>query len=204
MNNTETQLFILRHGPTAWNKARRIQGHSDVPLLVSSAAQIQRWRLPKTLRTAQWHASPLQRARQTAQFMGAPEPAIDEALTEMNWGEWEGKTLAELRDALGEAMTRNEARGLDFRPDGGESPREVQDRLKPWLASLAASDQQVHIAVAHKGVIRALYALATGWDMTGKPPEKLREPCGHLFQIAADGTPNLVELNVSLLPDEAS
>lgn len=196
-----TRLFILRHGPTAWNKARRIQGHTDTSLLVSSAAEIQRWRLPKELRTAQWHTSPLQRARQTALFMGAAEPSIDDALIEMDWGAWEGKTLAELRQKLGDAMTQNEARGLDFRPEGGESPRDVQERLKPWLAGLAESDQATHIAVAHKGVIRALHALATGWDMTGKPPEKLREPCGHLFAVAGDGTPSLAQLNVSLLPE---
>jgi probable phosphoglycerate mutase len=54
-------------------------------------------------------------------------------------------------------MTQNEAAGLDFRPPGGESPRDVQERLKPYLASLAGPT----IAVTHKGVLRALYALAT-------------------------------------------
>ena len=198
-----TRLFILRHGPTAWNTEKRIQGHTDIPLLVASAAEIQRWRLPQEFRTARWHASPLKRARQTAQFMGAGNPKIAQALIEMDWGQWEGKTLAELRDELGEAMFQNEARGLDFRPDGGESPREVQERLKPWLVELAASDQDAHVAVAHKGVIRAFYALATGWDMTGKPPAKLHEPCGHLFSIDDDGTPHLEELNVSLLAEPA-
>lgn len=194
-----TRLFVLRHGPTAWNQEGRIQGHSDLPLLVSSAAEVQRWHLPGEFRTAQWHSSPLKRARQTAQFMGAAEPRIAPALIEMDWGAWEGRTLAELREALGAAMTENEARGLDFRPDGGESPRDVQERLKPWLMELAASGQEVHVAVAHKGVIRALYALAIGWEMTGKPPEKLRPACGHIFEIAQDGTPRLERFNVSLL-----
>ena len=48
------------------------------------------------------------------------------------------KHLADLRAELGPAMAENEARGLDFRPPGGESPREVQARLKPFLADLAA------------------------------------------------------------------
>jgi probable phosphoglycerate mutase len=100
-------------------------------------------------------------------------------------------------------MAENEARGLDFRPPGGESPRDVQARLEPWLAALAAGDQAINVAVAHKGVIRALYALAVGWDMTGKPPEKLRDGCGHLFEIDEAGRPAVVRLNVPLAPEGA-
>src|SRR3546814_15044213 len=65
-------------------------------------------------------------------------------------------------------MAANEARGLDFRPPGGESPRDVQDRLRPLLAELAAAGADV-VAVSHKGVLRALYALASGWDLRGTP-----------------------------------
>src|SRR3546814_19659201 len=71
-------------------------------------------------------------------------------------------------------MAAAEALGLDLRPPGGESPRQVQDRLKPWLAERSSCGRDT-IAVTHKGVIRALYALACGWDMTGPPPDKLRD-----------------------------
>ena len=66
------------------------------------------------------------------------------------------------------AMIENEARGLDFRPPGGESPRDVQARLRPFLESL----RDPTIAVTHKGVLRALYALATGWTMERKAPRQ--------------------------------
>jgi probable phosphoglycerate mutase len=52
--------------------------------------------------------------------------------------------------------------------------------------------------VTHKGVLRALYALATGWDMTRKPPDKLVDGRAHRFQVAADGTPSVFELNIAL------
>ena len=55
-------------------------------------------------------------------------------------------------------MSENEAAGLDFRPAGGESPRDVQDRLLPWLAGLRGPT----VAVTHKGVIRALYCPGHG------------------------------------------
>ena len=55
------------------------------------------------------------------------------------------------------------------------------------------------MAVTHKGVIRALYALATGWDMTDKPPTRLTARGAHLFAVAADGRPVVRRLNVPLL-----
>ena len=93
-------------------------------------------------------------------------------------------------------MAENEARGLDFRPPGGESPRDVQARLRPLLARLDGRT----IFVTHKGVLRALYALATGWTMTGKPPQKLLDGRAHAFAVAPDGTPSVAELNIPLEP----
>ncbi len=64
-------------------------------------------------------------------------PPQDSALIEMDWGDWEGLTLDEICARHGEEFARNEARGLDFRPPGGESPREVLERLRPWLVRAA-------------------------------------------------------------------
>ena len=72
----------------------------------------------------------------------------DPRLVEMHWGEWEGRLLAELRDELGAPMRENEARGWDFRPAGGESPREVWARIQPWLAEVAAAGEPT-LAITH-------------------------------------------------------
>ena len=74
-------------------------------------------------------------------------------------------------------MAANEARGLDFRPPGGESPREVCARLQALLGELAADPRPV-VAVCHKGVMRAALVLATGWDMRGRPPMRLARALG--------------------------
>src|SRR3546814_14767208 len=110
-------------------------------------------------------------------------------LVETDWGAWEGRTLAELRADLGAGMAANEARGLDFRPPGGESPRDVQDRLRPLLAELADAGEDV-VAVTHTGVLRALYALASGWAMRGKPATKLAVACAPAFHPAEHGRPS--------------
>lgn len=189
----QVTLLVIRHAPTDWNERGLIQGRSDPPLSVNGRSRATRWRVPVDIEFQRAYASPLRRAGETAALLGldaVPEPA----LIEMAWGEFEGRRLADIRSELGSKMEEAEARGLDFRLPGGESPRDVQERLFPFLASL----ERPSVAVTHKGVIRALYALATGWRMLGPPPDKLREGCGQLFSIARDGTPSPLRLNVAL------
>ncbi|WP_422369342.1 histidine phosphatase family protein [Pelagibius sp.] len=197
-----TALLLIRHGPTAWNEQGLIQGRSDPPLSDKGRSTVVRWCLPAAADNADWIVSPLQRARQTAEILnrkvlrgGAlrPEPRLVEA----DWGAWEGRRLAELRAEGGAQMAENEARGLDFQPPKGESPRMVQQRLAPLLSELADRRQTV-VAVTHKGVIRALYALASGWDMREKPADKLQWSCAHGFELSAGGKLRISELNIPL------
>ena len=59
-------------------------------------------------------------------------------------------------------------------------------------------------AQTHKGVIRALLALASGWDMTGKPPARLDWTRVHVFLLAADGSPAVGDLNLPLIATGAA
>lgn len=92
-------------------------------------------------------------------------------------------------------MRENEARGVDFTPPGGESPRLVISRVKSWLCEVAREGVPT-LAVTHRGVIRAILAAACGWDMRGKPPAKLDWKAVHLFSLAADGRPSIEQLNL--------
>jgi probable phosphoglycerate mutase len=163
------RVLILRHGRTAWNEAGRIQGRTDIALSPAGRRQVRAWRLPARYAATRCVSSPLRRALETARLLGHPSPATDHRLVEMRWGRFEGRLLADLRGELGPAMQANEAQGLDFRPPGGESPREVADRLADYLAD-AASDRDDLVLVAHKGILRASLVLALGWDMIGRPP----------------------------------
>jgi len=193
-----TLIVALRHAPTAWNRDQRLQGRTDVALDEEGIAVAARWRAAPDWTAHRILSSPLQRARMTAAILFPDsEIGIDRRLIEMDFGAWERKSLAELRaDPAGDAAAR-EAMGLDFRAPDGESPREVQDRIRPLLGRLAELKRPT-VLVTHKAVIRALYASASGWTMIGKPPTKLRPNCAQVFRLGAGATPAVERLNVSL------
>lgn len=197
-----TTVVLIRHGPTEWNAAGRVQGRTDVPLSANGRARVLQWRVPDEVRNYDWASSPLLRARQTAALLGAAQPAIEPRLSEMSWGSWEGQTLDALHVHYGDALIANESRGLDFRPPGGESPREVGARVRSWLAERALSGRPA-IAITHKGVVRATMALATGWDMTGKAPVSLDWDSYHAFEVDRSGSPHILHLNQSLRSERA-
>ncbi len=133
-----------------------------------------------------WYTSPLRRATQTADLLGLTDVEVVPELVEMHWGEWEGEILKPLRRRLGARMRANEARGVDFCPPGGETPRQVQARLLRWLGRQAASGADIG-AIVHQGIIRCAYALATGWDMRGESPVDLGRDAIHEFEFDRDG-----------------
>jgi probable phosphoglycerate mutase len=186
-----TQLALIRHARSEWNERGLIQGRADIALSAAGAAAAATWRPPAALADFVWVTSPLARARATARLILGREAGVEPALIEMAWGAWEGRRLAELRAELGQALAANEALGLDFRPPGGESPHEVQQRLAPWLARIGAGGPPV-AAVTHKGVIRAVIGLATGWDFLGRPPIRLAAATAQLFEVDSAGRPRLL------------
>jgi probable phosphoglycerate mutase len=197
------KLALIRHGPTAWNADKRIQGRTNVPLSAEGRATVATWRVPAEIATYQMLVSPLARARETADLLGLTPARVEPALAERSWGIWEGERLPELRERYGAEMKSWEGRGLDFRPPEGESPRDLQARLTPLLARLAAEGTDT-LAVTHRGVIRSLYALATGWDMRAEAPDKLRDGCVQLLALARDGTPRVLALNRPLTATAAT
>ena len=118
------KVILIRHGVTEWNEAKRIQGQSDTQLSERGRRKVAKWRVPEWLAASDWTSSPLSRTRDTLALMGVSKPTIESAVIEMNWGDWTGKTLAELRHTHGESLARNEAQGIDFQtPDGTHDRR---------------------------------------------------------------------------------
>ena len=188
-----TMLALLRHGPTAWSRERRLQGRGDLRLDAAGRASVLGWRLPQEFRAFRWLASPLARCIETAALLGL-YAEIEPRLIEMDWGRWEGRTIAELRADPGQQVAQREARGLDLDPPGGESPRAVQQRLMPLLAEIAVNRAPTG-CITHKGVIRGILSLATGWAMLDPQPLKLEWDAVHVFRLGSGGAPEVARLN---------
>jgi len=193
----QIRFALLRHGVTAWNTEKRIQGRTDISISPDTADWYRQHRLPDKWANVPWFSSPLSRTRETADALGIRTVAAEPAFIEMDWGTWEGEKLSDLRARMGEDLRDNEDRGWDFRPDEGESPRDVLNRVETFLKDC---DLPEFGAVTHKGVIRAVYAAARGWDMMGKIPDKLDWHCLQVFQYSDEAGFSVEALNVPLPP----
>ena len=130
-----TTLALIRHGVTAWNKEGRIQGRADIGLSPEGIAELRTLRAPAALDGATWLTSPLRRTRQTAELLHGTA-AVEDRLIETNWGAWEGLSTTITNPRADRISARGQS-GLDLRPPGGESPRDLQARLSPLFADLA-------------------------------------------------------------------
>lgn len=152
-------LFLVRHGETEWNRSGQIMGHQPVPL--SQQGQSQARRLAALLEGRPIHAvltSPVTRAVQTAGIIAdllELPVTIEEGLTEIRFGDWEGRYWNELADEIvRQDFYRSPA---DARPPGGETLREVQSRAVAAVERATAPNPAAPLlCVSHADVIRAL------------------------------------------------
>ena len=196
------KLALLRHGPTLWNAEGRIQGHTDIPLSDEGLEKMRGLLPPSPFDRARAFVSPSRRARQTAEALGLTGAIWDKRLMEQNWGHWEGLSRAGILARDGEDAFTRAGQALEFRPPGGESTAELHDRVAAFLKDVA-QEQADAIAVAHLGVLRAAYTLATGWDMATPMPPELDVSKVLVLEVRPDGAPCLHALNLDFNPRKA-
>ncbi len=191
-------IALIRHGPTDWNAQHRVQGSIDTPLSDLGRAKMEGLSPPEGFETARPFCSPKLRARQTAQLLGLINPTIDDRLAEQNWGSWEGLTREEMLARDGnDAFERAGGRGLAFRPPDGKSTGELHARLLSFFADIGKSNGNA-VAVTHMGVLRAAYALATGWNMSAAMPPDLDLSAALVLSLDAGRLMGIAELNAPL------
>ena len=161
-----TRIIAIRHGETSWNVDTRIQGHLDIPLSANGRWQAER--LAAALKgesLAAIYASDLTRAWETAQYLGRAQglAVIKEmGLRERGFGDFQGKTFAEIEALLPEQSQRWRQRDPEFSPHGGESLMALRSRVISATERLAALHPGEQIAVVgHGGVMDVLYRAAT-------------------------------------------
>jgi broad specificity phosphatase PhoE len=166
------RLLLARHGQSISNAVRRFQGAQDValsPLGVLQAEALRR--AVGRRRIAHVYASPLERARRTAEIARAgldlPLTVVDD-LRELSLGEWEGCTVEEIRTQPGDPYTRWVRDPVQCLPPGGEPLAEVQARALQAVARIASAhpDGEAVLIVSHGGVISALLAYWFGLPLS--------------------------------------
>jgi len=164
-------LVFLRHGETDWNVEGRLQGQRDIPL--NDRGRVQAKRNGTAIIAAMpaiadydFVASPLIRSRETMEIarraMGLEPSAyrLDDRLREITFGDWEGSTLAELRERHGALVAERERDKWRFLPPNGESYALLLERVVEWLGSLTRPT----FAVSHGGVGRVVRSHILGVD----------------------------------------
>ena len=149
--NAPPAVYLVRHGETEWSKSGKHTGRTDIPL--TAAGEEDGRKLGARLAGiafARVFSSPLARARRTAELAGfAPEIELD--LLEWNYGDYEGKTSAEIRE--------DRPDWLLFRDGcpGGESVADVADRADRFVVNLKRLTGNV-LCFAHGHLLRVLAA----------------------------------------------
>lgn len=156
------RLYLVRHGETDWNKARRIQGQADIPLnefgrslAVKTAAGL------RGIPFAVCYSSPLKRALETAKLIlaGRDVPIItDGRIEEMAFGEWEGKCCSKEGWELPERFQAFFDDPEHYEPaEGGEDFAAVKARTGEFLQWLSKEEQyrEENVLVATHGAALA-------------------------------------------------
>jgi probable phosphoglycerate mutase len=173
----QSTLILVRHGNTfeAGQKAVWVGARTNLPLTQEGASQAQRGILhitQKYPRISAIVAGPLKRTVETAEIMGAhinQKFAIDERLTEIDYGQWEGHSNAEITQKFGSKELDDWDQRSIWPDDMGWQPPlpALQERLKAFLDEqhkiLSTSREPVtRIAITSNGLLRIVYAMVAG------------------------------------------
>jgi probable phosphoglycerate mutase len=160
-----TDLLLVRHGETDWNRDRRFQGHADEPL--NDAGREQARALADELageRIAVVYTSDLVRAHETAEIVAARlgvDVVARSELREIDVGDWEGLTWPEIEERHPEGARAWHEHGHGW--ESGETYDQLGERIIAALQRIAADHPARRVlVVGHGGTVRAIRAFIEG------------------------------------------
>ena len=164
-----TRIILVRHGQTPWNKDKIFRGSRDIPLNDTGREEARlagEWLKGETIHAA--YCSPLSRARDTGEAISRHhglQVADLPGLTDLQYGDWEGLPLTEVKVKYADLYRRWETAPHTVRFPNGETLNEVKARA---LAAVAAVVQrhpeQTVLLAAHRAVNKVLIAAFIGLD----------------------------------------
>lgn len=195
------KIFLVRHGESEGNLGGTLQGcRLDTPLTRRGRRQAEA--LAVRLAEAEVDdvvASPMARARETAEICAAPHGLavrLDLELVEFDWGVWTGLPLDDEMDrSVAELRAKWRSGDVDAAPPRGESPLVAGGRAARVLSRLKAAGCAAPLVVAHGRFNRILMATLLGRDLARMDEIRQRNGSISVFEWDGDGPASPVSLD---------
>lgn len=195
------KLILIRHGETAWNGERRIQGRTDIPL--SERGELQARAIAKRLDgydVKAVYSSPLQRSYRTGELIAEGcgcDLFVREGLTEIQFGALEGRCFD---DFTGDLLTVWRSFGVDAETpmaEGAESVGSVLRRSTAVTEEIfsSCSDEDTIVLTSHSTPVKAIIAYYTGMPMGIFHRMRINNCSYNELLFYPDGDMRLVTLN---------
>lgn len=163
------KLGLIRHARTEWNREKKFQGRTDIALSQEGMRDARLW--GQILVDKEFDlilSSPMMRARQTSERI-AEKIEVDvvyhDSFSEQDFGTWEGRTLRDIRHEIPGEVERQESRGWEFCPPGGESRTMVLKRVSTAIEKMLTSvGRKKILLVTHNSVIKVMVYKLLGRD----------------------------------------
>lgn len=191
------RLYIIRHGQTDWNRARKLQGRTDIPLNERGryVAELTREGL-KDVAFDIAFTSPLVRAKETAELVlkGRNIPIIEDArIIEVNFGAYEGEDFRLDNENLQNFFKRPE---LYYPVDGSESMESILQRTEEVLSELYKNSEYQESTIlisTHGAALCGLLCNIKKWEKADFWKGGLHKNCGFSIVEVSDGVPKILK-----------
>lgn len=184
----DRKIFLVRHGQIDLGSEKRYIGITDLPLNnvgIRQAARLKKYFA--AIEIEKVFTSPLKRCLQTSEILlegkNAVMKVIDE-LKEINMGDWESQTINDIKDHFGPMYEQRGANIDTFIPPGGESFKQLQNRVMPVFDYIAANTAGNTIIISHAGVNRVILSKLLNFPLQNI--FKIKQPYGCINLLSWD------------------
>lgn len=195
-----TRIYLIRHGQVEGHEEKRYNGQVNVPLTPLGREQSKRVRdCLAGVPLQAVYSSDLDRSCYCAELVAAAHDlpvSTDESLRELNIGQWEGRTWAELQELSAEDWQARLHDLVNFRVPGGESLKDAADRIRPVVEKILTHHSGGDVAlVAHGGVNRIVLLDAIGASLERAFSIEQDYGCLNIIDYFSDGNSVVKLLN---------
>ncbi len=163
-------IYIVRHGETDWNREGIYQGQTDTSLNEKGRDDAKKLAAALSkIRFSCIYSSDLKRARETAEIINESlnlPVFYTRNLREMDFGRWTGISVFDMEKIDPDLFRRWQDNPWDISPPGGETFRELTERVVDTIEEISNKHRDENIlVVSHGGPIKALIL----WLIHGNP-----------------------------------